>query len=64
VSQHVVCLFGEPQESTALLGSVAAGTSARIGMLDPLGINLPAGPDAYFDMMRGIATALVDCLAT
>jgi len=64
VSQHVVCVFGEPRESTALLESVAAGTATRIGMLDPLVVNLPAGPDAYFGMMRGIATALVDCLAS
>lgn len=63
VSQRIVCVFDEPQISTALQRSVVAGTAARTGVLDPLGVGLPAGKDAYFGLMRAIATSLVDCLA-
>jgi zinc transport system substrate-binding protein len=63
LSRRVACAFGEPQESSALLRSVVKGTPARTGVLDPLGVDLPAGPDAYFGLMRAIATSLVDCLS-
>ena len=63
VSQRIVCVFDEPQISSALHRSVVAGTPARTGTLDPLGVGLPAGKDAYFGLMRAIADSLVDCLA-
>jgi zinc transport system substrate-binding protein len=62
VSQRIVCVFDEPQISGTLLRSVVAQTPARTGILDPLGVGLGAGPDAYFGLMRAIANALVDCL--
>jgi zinc transport system substrate-binding protein len=62
VAQRIVCVFDEPQISGALLRSVVANTPARTGILDPLGVGLRAGPDAYFGLMRAIANALVDCL--
>ena len=47
----------------ALVDTVIAGTAARTGVLDPLGATLPAGPDAYFALIRGLATALALCLS-
>jgi zinc transport system substrate-binding protein len=32
-------------------------------VLDPEGASLDAGPDLYFQLMRGIAGALRDCLS-
>lgn len=59
----VVCLFPEAQHDPALLEQVQAGTGARIGAaLDPVGSTLQAGPDAYAALLRGLATALADCL--
>ena len=44
----VVCVFAEPQFEPALIRTVVAGTPARIGILDPLGADLPPGsPPAH-----------------
>lgn len=57
-----VCVFSEPQFRPALIDVVIEGSKARRGELDPIGAALPAGPDAYFEVMRGLATALRGCL--
>jgi zinc transport system substrate-binding protein len=63
VSQRVVCVFGEPQVPDNLVKTVVEGTTARVGMIDTDGgAGVPEGKDAYFAMMRNLATALVDCL--
>ncbi|MBT6118070.1 MAG: zinc ABC transporter solute-binding protein [Rhodospirillaceae bacterium] len=56
------CVFAEPQFEPALIRTVIEGTGARAGVLDPLGADLPPGPDAYFDLMRNLARALRECL--
>ncbi len=58
-----VCVFAEPQFKPKLLDTIVEGTDARIGVLDPLGASLPAGPELYFALMRGLAKQLNDCLA-
>jgi zinc transport system substrate-binding protein len=58
------CVFAEPQFEPTLVDTVIEGTSARTGVLDPLGAALDAGPDQYFQLMNGLADALVDCLGT
>lgn len=59
---HAACVFGEPQFESALVQTVAAGTQARTGVLDYVGVDLKPGADAYFAMMRRLAHALSDCL--
>lgn len=56
------CVFSEPQFEPRLVNIVIEGTPARSGVLDPLGAELDAGPEMYFDLMRQNALALVDCL--
>jgi len=56
------CVFGEPQFSPAILGTLLEGTDIRSGTLDPLGAGLPAGPDAYFTLMNALGTSLAECL--
>ncbi|MDH3596350.1 MAG: zinc ABC transporter substrate-binding protein [Rhodospirillales bacterium] len=58
-----VCVFTEPQFRPALVDTVISGTATRTGVLDPLGIALPAGPDAYFGLIRGLASSLARCLS-
>lgn len=60
---EAACVFSEPQFTPRIVDTVIEGTSARHGVLDPLGTDLPAGPDAYFALMRGLAKSLRDCLA-
>ncbi len=59
----VRCVFTEPQFEPALARTILAGTGARTAVLDPLGTEIPPGPDAYFTLMRRLAQALSDCLA-
>lgn len=62
-ADDVVCLFTEPQFRPALAQMLVEGHSTRLGELDPLGTGLEPGPDAWFDLMRGLADELVACLA-
>jgi zinc transport system substrate-binding protein len=58
------CVFAEPQFEPALVDTVIEGTSARKGVLDPLGSAFEAGPEQYFQLMNGLADALVTCLGS
>jgi len=53
------CLFSEPQFTSRLVGTVTEGTGAGTGVLDPLGSQLPQGPDCYFLLMQAMADNLV-----
>jgi zinc transport system substrate-binding protein len=57
------CVFAEPQFEPKLVRVVTEGTKAKSGTLDPEAATLEAGPDLYFQLMRGIATSLKDCLS-
>jgi zinc transport system substrate-binding protein len=56
------CVFAEPQFEPALVETVVAGSDARTGVLDPLGAELAAGPEQYFELMQDLADALAGCL--
>jgi zinc transport system substrate-binding protein len=58
------CVFAEPQFEPTLVDTVIEGTSAKKGVLDPLGAALDAGPDQYFELLNSLADSLVDCLGT
>ena len=57
-----VCVFSEPQFEPKLVGVVTEGTKAKTGTLDPLGADLPDGPDLYFKLIERNAKMLADCL--
>jgi zinc transport system substrate-binding protein len=57
------CVFAEPQFEPRLVTVATEGTGAGSGVLDPLGAALDDGPDLYFELMRGMAASLRDCLA-
>ncbi|MDP6388992.1 MAG: zinc ABC transporter substrate-binding protein [Alphaproteobacteria bacterium] len=59
----VGCVFREPQFAPRLVATVIEGSAANVGVLDPLGAALAPGPQAYFELMRGLARSLVDCLS-
>ncbi len=62
-SSGAVCVFVEPQFEPRLVHTALAGTGVSIGVLDPLGGEIPAGPSAYFTLLRRLADALVGCLS-
>ncbi len=60
--RNVVCLFAEPQFDPKLVRSLVTGTSVRIGTLDPIGVDLPAGLDGYEGLLKRLAAQLSNCL--
>jgi zinc transport system substrate-binding protein len=45
-----------------VVDTVIEGTSARKGVLDPLGAALEAGPAMYGQLLENLAGALTECL--
>jgi zinc transport system substrate-binding protein len=63
-SQGAACVFAEPQFDTRLVSALVEGTPARVGTIDPEGSRIAAGPDHYFELLRGLARDLRACLAS
>jgi zinc transport system substrate-binding protein len=59
---HIECVFREPQFSPRLIDTLVEGTSARTGVLDPLGAELAPGPTLYPNLMRNLGASLRTCL--
>ncbi|MDB5552453.1 MAG: znuA [Rhizobium sp.] len=57
------CVFAEPQFEPKLIDVVLEGTQSKTGTLDPEAATLAEGPDLYFNLMRGLAGSLKDCLS-
>ena len=62
VRRNVVCVFTEPQFKPKIVDTVIEGTTVRRGVLDAIGADIEAGPDAYLVLMRRNAKAAVACL--
>lgn len=62
-SSGAVCVFREPQYDSRTVDVVIEGTTARAGVLDPLGMRLTPGPDAYPQLLRQLAKDMRDCLS-
>ena len=56
------CVFAEVQFEPRLVDTIIEGTSARLGILDPLGTMTEDGPEAYFALLRTMAASFKDCL--
>jgi len=57
-----VCVFAEPQFEPKLVHTILEDTDARAGTLDPLGARLPAGPEAYFQLLENLADSMLTCM--
>jgi len=57
-----ICIFKEPQFSDRLIATVSEGFDIKVGELDPLGVGVPAGEDAYFKLLDNLARNLRECL--
>ena len=57
------CVFKEPQFSDRVINTVVNQTSAQVGILDPLGVEIDSGPDMYFTLLSNIANSLHSCLS-
>jgi len=62
-TQGVSCVYAEPQFQPKLVSTVTEGTTARSGVLDPLGASLGNGPNLYFGLIRNMAASFKSCLS-
>jgi zinc transport system substrate-binding protein len=59
-----VCVFAEPQFKAPIVASLAEGTGARTGVLDPVGAPpIEPGPGAYRALLDKLGRDLATCLA-
>ncbi len=60
-AERITCVFTEPQFDPKLLRTVTEGLEVKVGELDPLGAALPAGPEMYPALLKGIAKSWAEC---
>ena len=63
VELNAHCVFSEPQFQPKIVFTVAEGTQANTGVLDPLGASIADGPELYFTLVRDMANSLQECLS-
>ena len=61
-SLNARCVFSEPQFEPKLVATIIEDTGARTGELDPIGAELTAGPEQYFQLLNKLAEDLVEGL--
>lgn len=59
---EVRCVFVEPQFKPDLVETIVSGTGVKTATLDPLGVNVEPGPEAWFTIMADMADAFSECL--
>jgi zinc transport system substrate-binding protein len=59
---NVRCIASDPFSATAYIKTLGASNS-QIVLMDPEGLDIPAGPDHYSKMMRQNASTLASCLS-
>lgn len=57
------CVFAEPQFEPRVIRVVMEGSSARAGELDPIGADIDAGPELYFQLISRLAASFSECLS-
>ena len=62
VKSKALCVFQEPQFDSKLVKIVVEGTDAKIGTLDPLGVNISENKDFYLQLITNMAKSLKECL--
>ncbi|WP_306261488.1 zinc ABC transporter substrate-binding protein [Pararhizobium sp. IMCC21322] len=60
---EAACIFSEPQFQSRIIDVAREGTSAKAGLLDPLGMDLQKGPELYDQLIRNMAASFHDCLS-
>ena len=62
VKSKTSCVFQEPQFDSKLVKIVVEGTDAKIGTLDPLGVNISENKDFYLQLLTNMTKSLKECL--
>ncbi len=56
------CIFSEPQFPSSHLKILTGSNEYYSGTLDPVGTEIPPGPNMYFTLMRRLVSDFVSCL--
>lgn len=59
---NINCLFYNQPEQPNLITSLQAQTRAKAYAIDPAGVNVQAGEEAWFEIMQNVASNLSACL--
>jgi zinc transport system substrate-binding protein len=59
---NAVCVFAEPQFEPRQIATITENTTAKRGVLDPLGASIPAGSGHYAALLRKMAADFAHCL--
>lgn len=59
---QVRCIFSEPQFESEIVNTLLEGSTVKRGVLDPIGVTLTAGTEAYFELLQNFADNLNLCL--
>ena len=63
IEHDIGCVFTEPQFKPDLAFTVIEGTKTRTAEIDPLGADIEAGSDAWFNIIDRLGTTIADCLS-
>lgn len=60
-SENIKCVFSEPQFDATGWKTVLDNTNLKLGVIDPLGFEIAAGPELYAQLIRKVANSLTSC---
>ena len=60
-SSGKTCVFREPQFQPAYIDRLIDGLDVNVSVLDPLGMDIPVGPDGYSTFINSLVDSIVDC---
>lgn len=63
VEGAAVCVFSDPEVSTRWNDVLGEGTDVKVGLIDPIGADIPTGLGQYQAMMTALSLNIADCLA-
>lgn len=63
MEQDIRCVFSEPQFSPAVVETIIEGTNVNSVPLDPLGSEVEAGENAWFEIIENMSNSFTSCLS-
>lgn len=64
IAEHKVqCLFAEPQFTPKVIQTLQKEAHVRVGVLDPLGADIPLGKGSYTQFLQQLANGYTHCLS-
>lgn len=62
LKEPIRCVFSEPQFSDKMITALIKGTGVKSAQLDPIGVNIPPGSNAYIKMMQDLGDTFSSCM--